>query len=506
MKKNAPNIIFICIFMLILVVPFATMNFKPNQTSDIDNKVLTEFPEITASSETVEALENYVDDRVGFREKAIELYTAAVDKVFRVMIHPLFMYGKDGHIFYKDPNYIAAYQRLNTDEEYLNSLTEFLSETKTYLDGKDIRFLYFLCPDKKTIYPEFFPDSVHVKEDEKTVISVMRDNLSKTDVEYVIPDAELLKAKESQVIYNKMYDATHWNEFGSFIGQKLLDQHVQNWFSDVKPLSEEDFTLEFVTMENLDTSDFPINDQVPVYSLKVDTSQDATFYLEPSLRIPTKTFYAHFMNPEVTNGKILLVFTDSYFATYHKYYNNRFSEVYYVHRQNSDYLQYMVNLVIPNVVVFETAERSITSEMPVTSDFSDYYYEPAYENGKFNLADINNNTLDLSYSITETDGVTVDNNTIFIAPESPETIACVCGVMNNYADTKNLDIYAKIEGNYFETDYNSIHKLSEEEGVKRFEFSVQRRYLAPSQIDIVAVDRNTNTEYLIDTFEVEYAQ
>lgn len=504
MKKNFNNTIFIFAFMLILIVPFITMNFKENQTSDIDNKVLTEFPELTVSSETIETLEDYVDDRVGFREQAIEFYTTAVDKVFGVMIHPLFMYGKDGHIFYKDPDYIAAYQRLNTDEEYLGSLTTFLEETKDYLDSKNIRFLYFLCPDKKTVYSEYFPDSVHVKEDEKTVISVMRDNLSKTDIEYVIPDNELIEAKKSQVVYNKMYDATHWNEFGSFLGQKLLDEHIQNWFPDVKPLTEEDYTLEYVTMTNLDTSDFPINDSVPVYSLKYDSSQDATFYLEPYLDVNTTTFYAHFMNPEVTNGKILLVFTDSYFATYHKYYNNRFSEVYYIHRQNFDYLQYMVNLVVPSAVVFETAERSITSEMPILSDFTDYYYEHSYESGKYEMSD--NSDVDLNYTIVSTKGVSVEGNKIYLNPNDPENVIAVTGVMNDYEGTKDLDIYAQIEGNYFETDYCNMHRNSDLECEKKFSFSVQKRYLAPTQIQLIAVDRGTNREFLIDTFEVEYAQ
>lgn len=490
-----------------LIIPFVTMNFKPNQVSDIDNKILTEFPELTVSSETVEELQKYTDDRVGFREGAIKLYTTLTDKIFHVMIHPLFMYGKDGHIFYKDPGYIAAYQHLNTDEEYLGNFTDFLIRTNDYLEKKDIKFLYFLCPDKKTIYPEYFPDSIHVKEDEKTVISVMRDNLSKTDIEYVIPDEELLEAKKDQVIYNKKYDATHWNEFGSFIGQKLLDNHVQNWFSDVKPLNIEDYSLEYVTMKNLETSDFPIEDDVPVLSLKYDSSQDATFYLEPYLDINTKTFYAHYMNPEVTNGKILLVFTDSYFATYHKYYNNRFSEVYYVHRQNFEYLQYIVNLVIPNAVIFETAERSVTSEMPVLSDFSNFYYESPYIRDSYSLASSEQQgELDLSYYITSSSGATLSDKKIVIDPNDATTIVNISGEMNSYADTRNLDIYSKIEGNYFETDYAGMHDKEDISATKKFSINVQRRYLAPSEIQLIAVDKNTNTEYLIDTFEVTYAQ
>lgn len=500
MKKNIKDKIFILVFMLILIVPFATMNFKHNQTSEIDNKVLTEFPELSLSSETIETIEDYVDDRVGFREQAIAIYTNAVDKLFGVMIHPLFMYGKEGHIFYKDPDYISAYQRLNTDEEYLDDLTDFLVKTNEYLSKKNIKFLYYLCPDKKTIYPEYFPDSIHVKEDNTPVISYMKDKLSKTDIEYVIPNEELLEAKKSQVVYNKMYDATHWNEFGSFLAHKLLDKHIQNWFDDVKPLTEDDFSLEYVKMTNLDTSDFPIDDDVPVYTLNVDTSEDATEYLEPALDINTTTFYAHFMNPNVENGKKLLIFTDSYFATYHKYYNNRFSEVYYVHRQNYDFVQYIVDLVFPDAVIFETAERSISSEMPALCDFKDCYYETSYD-GSYERKEPE---FDLSYTVTDVKGVRVDGNKIFINPEGGESIVSIGGIMNDYNACKDLNIYMIIDGNYVETDYCMLHRLAVEEGLKRFSMNIQRRFVAPGEIELIAVDEATKTEYHIDTFEVEY--
>lgn len=500
-KLNIKEKIFIAIFMLILIVPFATMNFKPHQTSDIDNKVLTEFPDFSDfSSETINQIEDYVNDRIGFREQAIYAYTEAIDKVFSVMIHPLFMYGKDGHIYYKDKDYIAAYQRLNTDEEYLGSFTDYLVKTNNYLEEKGIKFVYFLCPDKKTIYPEFFPDSVHVKEDNKTVIDTMRSNLSNTNINWIIPDEELREAKKTKVIYNKKYDATHWNEFGSLLAQKKLDDYFLTWFPEIKPLSEEDFTLEYVTMKNLDSSDFPINDDVPVYSLITDTSQDATELLNPYLDIESDTFYAHFMNPEVNNDKILLIFTDSYFATYHKYYNNRFREVYYVHRNNYEYLQYIVDLVFPSVVVFETAERSISSEMPLVTDFDNYYYEPAYK-GSYEDAVPD---FDLSYTITETRGVRVDGKNIYINPESGDGIVSIRGILNDYNACKDLNLYMYIQGNYIETDFCKQHRDAEEDSLKRFSMNVQRRYFAPGEVKLLAVDEKTGKVYTVETFEVAY--
>ena len=505
-KKTIYNFIFILIFMALMIVPTTLMDHEQYKSSDIDNKTLTEWPGFSMDTETIRTIEDYVDDRIGFRSQAILAYTKASNDLFGVMVHPLFMYGENDHIYYKDPAYIAAYQRLNTDPEFMDSFVAYLEKTNEYLKSKNIKFLYFLAPDKKSIYPEYFKKSVHVKEDETSVIEYMTSKLKTSDIEYVIPYEELLKAKESEVIYNKKYDATHWNEFGSIIGQGILDEHVQRWFDDVKPLSRDDYVLNYEKRTNLDQSDFPIDDDVPVFTLITDTSQDASGYLASGLKIEVPTFYAHYMNPEVTNGKRLVIFTDSYFATYSKFYNNRFSEVFYIHRQNYEYVQYIVNLLFPDAVIFETAERSITGEMPLLADFDGFYYEKPYTAANEGGITEASMPSDISYTILETEGVTLVGNKLYIDPNSGDSIVSVTGFMSGYDRTKNLDLYLLIEGNYLETDYQALRKKSEEEHINYFEFDIQRRFLAPCEMKLLAVDEANGTEYVIETFEVCYIE
>jgi len=505
-KTTIANFIFIVLFMAALIVPTALMNHEKYQSSDIDNKTLTEWPGFKMDTETIETIEDYVDDRIGFRSQAIYAYTKASDSIFHVMVHPLFMWGEEGHIYYKDSAYIAAYQHLNTDTEFMDSFVDFLEKTNEYLESKNIKFAYFLAPDKKSIYPEYFPKSIHVKEDEGTVIEYMSSRLASSDIEYVIPYNELMAAKENQVIYNQKYDATHWNEFGSFIGQKLLDDRIQNWFDDIKPLSADDYNLTYEKRTNLDQSDFPIDDDVPVYTLKTDTSQDASGYLGPCIKLETPTFYAHYMNPEVTNGKRLLIFTDSYFATYSKYYTNRFSEVFYVHRQNYEYLQYIVDLVFPDVVVFETAERSMTGEMPLLQDYSNFYFEEPFTMAGEEAPEYTVSDEKLPYTVISYKGVTVDGNNIYINPNEGDSIINVTGVLADYERTKDMDVYLYVEGTYIETDYQALHKQSEEDGMKYFDFNIQRRYCAPCQMQLIAIDRSTNTEYILEDFTISYRE
>lgn len=505
-KRLIYNCIFIALFMIMLIVPTVLMDHEKYKSSDIDNKTLTEWPGFSMDTDTIREIENYVDDRIGFRSQAIYEYTKISDDIFGVMVHPLFMYGQQGHIYYKDPAYIAAYQRLNTNPEYMDQLVNYLETTNDYLNSKGIKFIYFLAPDKKSIYPEFFPKSIHVKEDEDTVINYMTSRLESSDVEYVIPYKELLEAKKTQVVYNQKYDATHWNEFGSMLGQKMLDDHIQNWFDDVKKLDEADYSLGFEKRTNLDQSDFPIDDDVPVFTLNNDTSQDAGAYLASGIKIEVPTFYSHHLNPEVGNSRRLVIFTDSYFATYSKFYTNRFSEVYYIHRQNYKYLQYIVNLLFPDVVVFETAERSITGEMPLTTELDGYFYEKSYAQATEGGVEEISKPSDLEYSITRVTGVTREANKLYIDPNDGASIVSMSGYLHDYDKNKDLDLYLLIDGNYLELDYDKLHEESVEDNKKYFSIDIQRRYLAPCEMKLIAVNESTGQEFEVETFEVSYIE
>ncbi|MCR4741141.1 MAG: hypothetical protein K5886_12890 [Lachnospiraceae bacterium] len=504
MKHKISNVIFISIFMLILILPAVFINRKSEQISVIDNEILPEWPGFDARLSNIDSIEKYVNKRIGFREQMISSYIVLNDRLFHVMVHPLFMYGKQGHIFFKDDAYIRAYQRLNTDKEWLDSFTGFLKDTDAYLKSKDIKFLYYLCPDKKTIYSEYFPDCIHVNENNTPVIEYLENNLEKTEVEYIIPVDELLKAKQSEVVYNRLYDATHWNEDGAFLGHELIDEKVQEWFDDVPPLSKDDFERTMELKTSLDVSLFPIKEAVPAYEIRDDKSSNLTGLLYPYLNYSTLTFYSHFNNPQCGNNRKLLVFTDSYFGNFHKFYQNRFSEVYFVHRQNYAYLQYYVNLFFPDMVIFETAERSITGEMAGQADFNGLFYEPPY---KGDLSSLRSGE-DIGYTLENVSGLTLRDKDLLLNVNGGDEIVSIRGYLSpKEGSSSDYYVYAKIgEDAILECDYFALNYQTDPSLSREFSVNVQRRYLMEEEISLIAVNRNTEEEYLIDTFEVRYDQ
>ena len=498
-KNSIPSVVFIVIFCALLVLPVLFMNLKKNQTSEYENKMLEEWPEFELSEDYMKSVYNYVNDRIGFRESAIAVYTEANNALFSAMVNPLFMWGEEGHIYYKDKDYISAYQHLNTDTQFIDSMVGFLEKTNDYLASKDIRFLYFVCPDKKTIYPEYFPKTVHVNDKNESVLDYLDRKMAASGVEYIDPKRELEAAKGNELLYNKLYDVTHWNDRGAFIGHALIDRKIQEWFDDVPPLSQGDFDLETVHVDSLDNAKFAIDDDVPLYTLRDDMTADYTELLKPTMECNTDTFYTHHINQTAPNDRRLLVFTDSYFQAYQKFYDNRFKEVYFVHRQNYDYVQYFVNLTFPDMVIFETAERSISSEMPIMSDFEGYYYEPAYKGDGSFIEDP-----EVTYDITSVSGGRCDKAKIILDPDDTTSIFRLDGIVNAPAELGKIDVYARTDDECIETDYCTLHRQSEEEGVNRFSLNIQRRFMVQSQIELFAYSEATGKTYLLETFEVTY--
>lgn len=498
-KNQIPQIAFIAAFLILLILPAIFINLKKNQNSAYENKMLEEWPEFSVSEDFIKGVYNYINDRIGFRESSIAVYTEANNALFHSMVNPLFMWGEDGHIYYKDKDYILAYQRLNTDRQYIDSMAEFLEKTNDYLASKDIKFLYFVCPDKKTIYPEYFPKTVNSDSTKESVLEYLDSRMAQTDVTYIDPKDELIAAKGDELLYNRMYDVTHWNDRGAFIGHSLIDEKIRQWFDDVPPLEADDYDLTTVHVDTLDNAKFSIDEDVPLYELPDDTSADYTELLRPYMDCETDTFYTHHINPSVPNDRRLLIFTDSYFQAYQKFYDNRFKEVYFVHRQNYEYVQYFVNLTFPDMVIFETAERSISSEMPKTADFSGIVYEPPYK-GDYDFTE----DPGISYTITSVRGGRVEGNRIYLDPNDMTAIFTIDAVLEKPEGTGVINVYAKTDDECMETEYLKLYRQMAEEGTDRFSVFIQRRFMTQSQIRLFAVDASDGRTFLLETFEVSY--
>lgn len=336
-------------------LPALLTNTKPNQISEMDNRMLQEYPEVL-TSEYPQEIEAYLEDRIGFRENMITLYQNLSDTIFHKLEHPLYMYGKEGHIM---TNWdLTTYQHLDVDQTYVTNLTEYLKSLQIFCEKEECRFLFFLCPNKETIYPEYFPDGYNVKN-QPNRSDLLVDEMTEKEVPFIYPRELFMELKNKQLLYNKKYDAGHWNDRGCYYGNREIISLLNTQLPSMGLLSEEEFSVDEIIRQYLINSYFEINEKVPSYMLKETAWTEMSGVFDHILlTVPTRE-HQYYKNTVNLSMPRVLIFCDSYFGDAAKFYANHSSELMLMHHRNMDNAEYYITLFQPDIVIVEVAERGL---------------------------------------------------------------------------------------------------------------------------------------------------
>ena len=370
------NFIFGLVFVGMIFLPFCLLDTTEIIDSSLENRRMTMWPGWHFNQEINAWYGHYVEDRVAFRETAVRFYMDATYAVFGEFSEDLHMYGKDGEVFPADDGYIRAYQHLATDEELIDSLVTYLDRTNQYLEKQGIPFVFLAGLDKKTVYGEEMPDYIHVDTTKESIMEMLARKLTEKQVPYVIPVQELRDAKQVERVYNQKYDSAHWNARGAMIGLRLLNEKVREMDPDVPLLTEDVFTasseektLEFISL--------PITEQVPVYMLKSEYGDSilADGSLLDVLPHVAGTGIQHYLNENALSDKTILILQDSFLDGKQDFFAYRYQNVYMISRQNYESMQYYVETLKPDVVVFENAERAFVDDLYAYTNLANVTYE-----------------------------------------------------------------------------------------------------------------------------------
>ena len=370
------NFIFVLVFVGMIFLPFCLLDTTEVIDSSLENRRMTMWPGWHFNQEINAWYGHYVEDRVAFRETAVRFYMDATYAVFGEFSEDLHMYGKDGEVFPADDGYIRAYQHLATDEELIDSLVTYLDRTNQYLEKQGVPFVFLAGLDKKTVYGEEMPDYIHVDTTKESIMEMLARKLTEKQVPYVIPVQELRDAKQVERVYNQKYDSAHWNARGAMIGLRLLNEKVREMDPDVPLLTEDVFTasseektLEFISL--------PITEQVPVYMLKSEYGDSilADGSLLDVLPHVAGTGIQHYLNENALSDKTILILQDSFLDGKQDFFAYRYQNVYMISRQNYESMQYYVETLKPDVVVFENAERAFVDDLYAYTNLANVTYE-----------------------------------------------------------------------------------------------------------------------------------
>ena len=370
------NFIFVLVFVGMIFLPFCLLDTTEIIDSSLENRRMTMWPGWHFNQEINAWYGHYVEDRVAFRETAVRFYMDATYAVFGEFSEDLHMYGKDGEVFPADDGYIRAYQHLATDEELIDSLVTYLDRTNQYLEKQGVPFVFLAGLDKKTVYGEEMPDYIRVDTTKESIMEMLARKLTEKQVPYVIPVQELRDAKQVERVYNQKYDSAHWNARGAMIGLRLLNEKVREMDPDVPLLTEDVFTasseektLEFISL--------PITEQVPVYMLKSEYGDSilADGSLLDVLPHVEGTGIQHYLNENALSDKTILILQDSFLDGKQDFFAYRYQNVYMISRQNYESMQYYVETLKPDVVVFENAERAFVDDLYAYTNLANVTYE-----------------------------------------------------------------------------------------------------------------------------------
>lgn len=350
------RMITLVLFAAAIIVPLAFFNFTPDSVSVIDNRKLTENPFQTAGDLTTN-IENYVSDRIGFRDEMITCYTVMNDKLFGKMVHPSYKYGKDGYVFGAGVSTSTAFSDFHV------AFADMVAEVQRYCEERDVPFLFVFNPAKPAIYQDKLADGINYNRE---WVDLFLAELDKRDINYLDNTQTMLALREDGLDgFNRKYDANHWNYLGAYHGTHAILERLHEQCDTVHINSMDEFVISETLQTSLLVSQFPIREYVPSFGVKVKiNSLYGDYYPELKLHSSYRGFgYYINQSDNVKNTPKALIFQGSYMNSYGaKFFQNAFHEYIFVHDyQNILDFPYYFNIFQPECVIFEVAEYTLNS-------------------------------------------------------------------------------------------------------------------------------------------------
>lgn len=345
---------FIILFTAMLLLPTVFFNFQEESISEIDNRELTRFPK---SAETVQAFtadfNDYVNDRIGFRNELINSYTVLNDKLFSIMVHPTYTYGQEGYVFFK-------VGRSSYNYEYLEAFAQSVKKMQKYCEARGVPFIVFFTPAKTTVYSQYLPKGLVYNNEG---VQWLLNRFGELGIECVDSTPVLEEKSKTDQVYNVKYDAGHWNDLGAFYGTNELLSEISRYFPAVRQNTLDDFEVSTRLETSLPVSQFTINEEVPVFTLKNDYASDLTEEYSADLKMdPNYRTFSYSHNGLKNEAPKVLMFQGSYLNSRTKYLKNQFREYITVHNyQNVLDLDYYFQIFEPECVVFEFSEYTLSN-------------------------------------------------------------------------------------------------------------------------------------------------
>jgi alginate O-acetyltransferase complex protein AlgJ len=294
-----------------------------------------------------------------FRRDFIHWHTKLVGGAMGQSSSPMVVEGKRGWLFLGEHGTIQDYRgMLPFSEQQLQQWQQALESRRDWLAKQGIHYLFVVCPDKHTIYPEHMPDKINRVHAQTRLDQLLRHMREHSDVDILDLRPALREFKNMHMVYQPQ--ESHWNGVGAFVGYQQIAQRLQAWYPNLRIIAMSD--CEIRKQENPETD-----------LLRLQGRENIRTVMD-SLR-PVPGFTAKLrreLNPPRLNGGMLiyshraeapiaraLVVCDSFATFMIPFLAEHFGDALFVWSGGDGFLPQDVTERKPDVVIHEIVERTL---------------------------------------------------------------------------------------------------------------------------------------------------
>jgi alginate O-acetyltransferase complex protein AlgJ len=185
-----------------------------------------------------------------FRRDFIHWHTKLVGSALGQSSSPMVVEGKHGWLFLGEHGTIQDYRgMLPFSEQQLQQWQQALESRRDWLAQQGIHYLFVVCPDKHTVYPEHMPDRINRVHAQTRLDQLLRHMQEHSDVDILDLRPALREFKNIRLCYQPQ--ESHWNGVGAFVGYQQIARRLQAWYPTLRVLALSD--CEFRKQENPET-------------------------------------------------------------------------------------------------------------------------------------------------------------------------------------------------------------------------------------------------------------
>lgn len=237
--KKLLKILFCIVFILMITLPTLSMMFGDGKVGadNAEKRELAAMPVFkkedgSINSDFFAEFDDYMSDNFGFRSFLVNAFSTVKASVFKTSSEEDVIIGKDDWLFYSET--LDDYTRngvLSKDDIY--SIGKTLDLINEYVESKGGKLVFFIAPNKNTIYPEKMP-YYYRKGSGSSNLELLSNALA--DRAYYLNIVPILEeGKKTTQIYHSL--DSHWNNMGAAIGFNAMMDKLNVTHTDYTALS-----------------------------------------------------------------------------------------------------------------------------------------------------------------------------------------------------------------------------------------------------------------------------